>query len=309
MTSGEHITIDELASRLGIIPRYRPLLQHLLTVLVAEGFLVASPEGDFEVVQTPDSVDSGGSADALAAQFADYAPMLDLLGRCGPALAGVLRGEIDPLHLLFPNGSLAETEALYQEIPTAVLYNGIVRQTVAAITAGSVGRLRVLEIGAGTGGTTAALLPELPAERTDYVFTDVSPLFLERAREKFSRYPFVRYELLDIEQEPDAQGFAGQQFDVIVAANVLHATENLTQTLAHVRHLLAPGGRLILMEGTRPQRWVDLTFGLTEGWWRLHDFSLRPSYPLLTRSAWKNLLQEQGFDQVVMLPEVAGDSP
>ncbi|HLV34897.1 MAG TPA: type I polyketide synthase [Spirillospora sp.] len=309
MTSGDHITIDELASRLGIIPRYRPLLQHLLTVLVAEGFLVASPEGDFEVVQTPDSVDSGGSADALAAQFADYAPMLDLLGRCGPALAGVLRGEIDPLHLLFPNGSLAETEALYQEIPTAVLYNGIVRQTVAAITAGSVGRLRVLEIGAGTGGTTAALLPELPAERTDYVFTDVSPLFLERAREKFSRYPFVRYELLDIEQEPDAQGFAGQQFDVIVAANVLHATENLTQTLAHVRHLLAPGGRLILMEGTRPQRWVDLTFGLTEGWWRFHDFSLRPSYPLLTRSAWKNLLQEQGFDQVVMLPEVAGDSP
>ena len=185
----------------------------------------------------------------------------------------------------------------------------MVREAFAAIVAASSGHLRVLEIGAGTGGTTAALLPELAADRTEYVFTDMSPLFLNRAQEKFSAYNFVRYEHLDIEQDPDAQGFAGQQFDIVLAANVLHATADLSATLANVRHLLTPNGRLVLIEGTQPQRWVDLTFGLTEGWWRFHDFDLRQDYPLLTQSAWENLLQDQGFSLVVMLPEVDDNSP
>ena len=40
-------------------------------------------------------------------------------------------------------------------------------------------RLRVLEIGAGTGGTSSALLAVLPPDRTRYRFTDVSDVFLE----------------------------------------------------------------------------------------------------------------------------------
>ena len=28
------------------------------------------------------------------------------------------------------------------------------------------------------------------------------------------------------------------------------------------------GGVLLLVEGVRPDRWLDLTLGLTDGWWR-----------------------------------------
>ena len=104
----------------------------------------------------------------------------------------------------------------------------------------------------------------LPPDRTEYVFTDVSPLFLAKAEDRFREYGFVRYQLLDIERDPQTQGLAGQQFDVIVAANVLHATQDLRETLQHVKQLLAPGGLLVLLEGTGPQRWVDITFGLTD---------------------------------------------
>src|SRR5690606_8618345 len=108
--------------------------------------------------------------------------------------------------------------------------------------------LRILEIGAGTGGTTAYLLPHLPPTRTEYVFTDLSPLFLEKAQEKFQDYPFVGYQLLDIEQDPEAQGFASHHYDIVVAANVLHATADLRHTLAHGKQLLAPNGLLVLLE-------------------------------------------------------------
>jgi SAM-dependent methyltransferase len=123
-------------------------------------------------------------------------------------------------------------------------------------------RLRILEIGAGTGGTTAHVLPRLPAQGVEYTFTDVGPLFVARARERFAaQRAGMRFEVLDLERDPEAQGFAGRQFDVVIASNVMHATARLRDTLARVRRLLTPGGLLAMLEVTAPQRWFDLTVG------------------------------------------------
>ena len=45
------------------------------------------------------------------------------------------------------------------------------------------------------------LLPRLPSDRVRYVFTDVSDLFLDRARQKFASYPFMEFGRLDLEQD------------------------------------------------------------------------------------------------------------
>ena len=79
---------------------------------------------------------------------------------------------------------------------------------------------------------------------------------------------------------------------------MLHATSDLKRTLENVRQLLAPQGMLLLLEGNRPQRWVNLVFGLTEGWWKFTDRQLRPSYPLLSGNKWRALLEEAGFRDV-----------
>jgi len=193
---------------------------------------------------------------------------------------------------------------LYQDSAGPLAMNTIVQKVVSmALARLPQGRgVRVLEIGAGTGGTTTYILPLLPVQQTEYVFTDISSLFTTKAQEKFADYPFVRYQALDIEQSPPVQGFGEHEYDLIVAANVLHATQDLTETLQHVHSLLAPSGLLILMEGTGRQRWVDLTFGLLEGWWRFTDQHLRPNYPLLSATQWQSLLQEQGFTQPIILP-------
>ena len=84
---------------------------------------------------------------------------------------------------------------------------------------------------------------------------------------------------------------------------MIHATSNVTQTLTKVRRLLAPAGWLLMLEVTRPQRWFDVTFGLTDGWWRFSDHDLRTRYPLLSRAQWKQVLPQTGFDRTLIVPE------
>ncbi len=298
-SAGQRFATAALATQLGVVQQHHRLFHRLLEILAEDGILSRS-DSVWEVHRRPVPVDPA----ALAATFTAEPAELTLLRRGGENLAEVLRGRFDPLQVLFPGGSFDIAERLYRESAAAKVYNGLARRTIAQITASLPAdrTLRVLEIGAGTGGTTSFILPEFPPERTAYTFTDLSPLFLARAREDFSGYPFLRYEILDIEQDPEKQGFRPHEYDLIIAANVVHATRDLRQTLRHVQRLLSPEGMLLLLEGMQPQRWIDLTFGMTEGWWRFTDLELRPAYPLLPPAAWFSLLAELGFGQIEAVP-------
>ncbi|MEM9087129.1 MAG: SDR family NAD(P)-dependent oxidoreductase, partial [Cyanobacteria bacterium P01_F01_bin.53] len=162
--------------------------------------------------------------------------------------------------------------------------------------------LRILEIGAGTGGTTAHLLPQLAQlpNALAYLFTDISPRFTSAAKERFQDFDFVDYALLDIGRSPQSQDFSAD-YDLVIAANVLHATANLHDTLVNVTNLLAPGGQLILLEGTQPVGWVDLIFGMTPGWWKFSDTTLRSKHPLLSVDEWQTLLNSVGFETALDL--------
>jgi acyl transferase domain-containing protein/predicted O-methyltransferase YrrM len=291
--------------RLPVAPARRRLLARLLELL-AEAGVLAPAAGGWRVACTPAPDAAPACARALDATGGAVQAELAFVRRCGPRLADVLRGSADPLALLFPDGSLADAEALYHDSPPARAYGALaaeaLRGIAEALPPGR--RLRVLEIGGGTGGTTAALLPVLPRERTDYLFTDISPLFTARAADRFAAH-VLRARPLDIDADPVAQGFEPGRFDVIVASNVLHATADLKATLGRCRTLLAPGGVLLLLEVTEPQNWIDVTFGLTDGWWKFVDEALRGGYPLLSAPAWRAVLEATGFDEVSAVPDRA----
>ena len=236
----------------------------------------------------------------LLARYPEGAGELGLLKNGGEHIAENLRRSDDPLETLFPDGSFDLADHLYRRSPAARTMNLLVQRAVQAVVRDwkAPRPLRILEVGAGTGGTTSFVVPGLPSDRVEYCFTDISPLFVSRAEEEFQRFAFMRYQVLDIEQDPPGQGLACGSADLVVAANVLHATTHLGCTLANVRRLLRPGGLLVLLEGTRALRWIDLTFGFTEGWWRFTDQEVRPAYPLVDRQTWTTLLRSAGFDEV-----------
>jgi len=264
------------AALAGVAPPHHRLVRRLWALLAAGA------------IETPDAQ---RRADARLLGSGE----IELLDRCGPALADVLRGHVDPIALLFPNGSFDVLDRLYRDSPFARTYNGALRETLRAeVNARGGVPLRILEIGAGTGGTTGYVLDVLPPG-SRYVFTDLSPLFLERARQRFGSHPELECRLLNVEMDPSSQGFSTGTFDVVIASNVLHATADVRASLEHVRQLAAPGALLLMLEGTAPLHWVDVTFGLTDGWWRFTDHDLRPEHPLIDASRWVSLLHEVGF--------------
>ncbi len=299
----EEMTIDALADRLRVTSRYRRVLHRYLEMLEADGILRKGDSG-WKVCRVPDIEDPKQTWQKLLTRNPAYFAELTLIGRCGVELAAVLRGDVDPLHLIFPDGSLAIAEHLYQDSPSLLFNNILTRRAIAAMfdEFPEDETVRLLEIGAGTGGLTAYVLPRLPADRTEYVFTDISNHFFLRAEEKFRDYPFIKCQRLDIEADPCAQGFDPHSFDIVVASHVLHATADLRQTLKNLSRLMASEGMLLLQEPVKPLRWVELVFGLTEGWWRFTDKGLRPfSHPLLSLGRWRSLLEEVGFTDVCEL--------
>jgi NADPH:quinone reductase-like Zn-dependent oxidoreductase/SAM-dependent methyltransferase len=288
---GTRFRAAELAQRCGVLSRHHLLFDRLLEILAEDGFL--RRDGDaWECVRLFDK--RSNDWQALEERHPGFAEEIRITARCAEGLAGVLRGGSDELQLLFPGGSTESAERLYSESPGARTFNQLLSSAVAS-AAPAGGHWKILEVGAGTGGTSRFVLPSLPAGRTDYVFSDISPLFTARAKERFAKYPFVSCATLDIERDPLPQGFHPGEYDMVIAANSLHATADLKQTLAHVQSLLKPGGLLVLLEVISKQRWIDLSFGMTEGWWRFRDRDLRPSYALLPPERWKNLLEECGF--------------
>jgi acyl transferase domain-containing protein/acyl carrier protein len=234
--------------------------------------------------------------DALMASHPEALAELQLLARCGANLAAVLTGEWGSVETLFAGE--ASPDKIYRDSPSSLAVNLLAREAIENVANQWPGErpLRILEAGAGTGGTTAHLLDALPKSGVKYLFTDVTRAFLVRARERFAAAAFLRFEVFDVENEPEAQGFGALSQDVIVAANVLHATKDLKQSLRHLRRLLAPGGLLLLIEVVRPQTWLDVTFGLLDGWWRFEDTELRASHPLLEAAQWRALLAECEFE-------------
>ena len=300
---GQQWNTSGLAARLRVIPEHFRVFDRMIEILVEDGVLIRKAD-KVEVQADRLPVDPDCARQELMQNFPDYANELEMLERCASKLDLSLRGECNVLHLLFPDGSLAAAEHMYQKSPANRTYNLLLTEALVAVSRGLKGSpLRVLEIGAGTGGSTAYILPALSGVRVEYVFSDVAQLFLSNARKKFADYPWVSFRMLNLEKEPSAQGFNEKDFDIIIAANVVHATSDLRRSLGRIRSLLAPGGVFLLLELTTPSRGIDLTFGLTEGWWKYSDVDLRPSYPLMHRGVWKRLLNEVGFANVGIVPE------
>ncbi|MFF1545812.1 SDR family NAD(P)-dependent oxidoreductase [Streptomyces sp. NPDC058291] len=238
----------------------------------------------------------------LVRDFPQHAVETSLFGRCCLHLADVLRGKRDPLTLLFDEPDRHLIEYFYSDAVQPRFHNqlllALVREQVRTWPEDR--PLRILEVGAGTGSSTALLLPHLPPERTAYTFTDLSAGFFPPAKARFADFDFVDYRCLDLNQDPAEQGFTAGSFDVVIATNVLHATRDLRATLARITHLLADGGQLLAHETHEPGLLAPC-FGTLEGFWDFTDAPLRQDSPLLPGEAWAPLLRECGFDEVAQL--------
>jgi len=299
-TAGEGHTAESLIQKSGIRAGYRKMMQRWLEQFAGEG-LLAKEGKRFVALQPLPEPRLQPLISAVLETFTSDRAIAEWAIDSGGQLGDLLIGRETPLAKLFPGGSFARAEDLYERAAYSTYCASIQRGALEVFLRVRRDGCELLEIGAGSGGTAAQLIPVLPSNAI-YHFTDVSDAFLRHAEKKFAAWPCVRYGLLDIEREPAAQGYKANAFDAVIATNVLHATRDIRKTLANVRSLLAPGGLLLLCETTGKMSWLDITAGLIEGW-QLSEDDVRGEGPLLSGEGWQDLLRTCGFASVASFPE------
>ncbi|KAH8659903.1 hypothetical protein BX600DRAFT_399805 [Xylariales sp. PMI_506] len=207
-------------------------------------------------------------------------------------VVNVFEGKTDFLDLLIHDGTLASIYDWMNSIWDVSEFFQLLGHTKP--------QMRILEIGAGTGGLTAKILKQLQSEFGErlyfqYTFTDVSSGFFVAAQERFREYDGIEYKVLDISKDPVAQGFQPGEYDLIIASNVLHATPFLHDTLSNVRTLLNDQGRLFLQELSPITSSMVYIMGLFAGWW-LGEADGRAEAPYLPSEEWHTRLLAAGFN-------------
>ncbi|KAJ8130428.1 hypothetical protein O1611_g3200 [Lasiodiplodia mahajangana] len=182
----------------------------------------------------------------------------------------ILRGEVDPLDLVFSTGL---AESFYRSVFDQICDSRL--RTFLSLASHENAGLRIFEVGAGTGGMTR------------HVLSALHDLERSTGTRRFQRF--------DAERDCTAQGVQDGTYDLVVAGSVLHATASLDVTLNNMRKLLKPGGRLVFLEIVTPESIsANIGFGVLPGWW-LGKEEYRRYSPVISEHRWDELLRQTGF--------------
>ncbi len=268
-----------------------------------------------------------GIREATLDHHPDNEPFLDLIDAAGEALPRIARGECTgEAALLGASGIGRWARYFSNDNPVYAVNNRLAAVAAAhrlppadeeAPGAGA----HLLEVGAGAGSGSAALLERLDAcdafgRVARFTITEPAALLRRRAgRSLPERWPpaatgvELTFGDLDIDRPWSEQGIDPGTIDLVYGVNVFHVARNLEATLREAHATLAPGGWLIAGECLRPRPGqpvaAELPFLLLEGFREVElDPELRPHPGFMTPELWVANLERVGFETVEVVPDI-----
>src|SRR3989339_1260267 len=313
--ANERYSWEELKSKLGIIKEHDRLFDALLDIMFRTGYIIIN---DKQIIVTdkimgPEIKNAPNLMYAekeLIKNMPDSAAYIKLLSAFLDNYPAIVTGRKSGIETIFPAGSDKLTKNVYGNNILADYYNGLFDIVLAEyvqerLRGDKKARINILEIGAGTGGSSDTILKSISrfSLNVSYCYSDISLAFLGQGEKRYgSKYPFAEFKVLDISKDPEPQGFKPGEYDIILAANVLHATKNIKNTLFRVKQLLKTNGLFLLNETTKKVDFSTMIFGLTDGWWLYEDeYSRIKHSPLLTSDQWRVQLDNAGFRNILRL--------
>nr|APX43976.1 polyketide synthase [Pestalotiopsis microspora] len=290
-----------------VVPQVNALAKHKQLVrqfyrVLEDGKLITSSTNGETFTRTDIPVDSSPAESIFHGMidlYPQYASVNKLIRAVGSEMAPCLRGDKEGVQVLFGNRDTKRTlEEMYEFDPlmrTPTLVLGEFLEKALAHQATGRGKFRILEIGAGTGGTTRYIVKHLQSLgiEFEYTFTDLGASLVNAAARQFKGNPEMSFEVLNVEQPPKPE-YEGA-FHCIIATNCIHATRNLDVSLGNIRKMLRPDGALTLIEITQNMFWLDIVVGLLEGWWLFVDGR---EHALVDERHWERRMKGAGFEHV-----------
>lgn len=279
-------------------PKHSKVVNQYYSILEDAQLITRAERGSYRTSEDVPQESAESLHDDIIQKYPQHVSEHSLLHTTGPKLANCLTERDDPIALLFGSAAArALMTDVYTNAPMFKAGTRVLAQYLSDIfrQCNNDDEIRILELGAGTGGTTSYLIESLVQCRRKfrYTFTDLSSSLVAAAKKRFRQYDFMEYATLDIEQEPPKQHQG--RYDIILSTNCIHATKNLELSTTNIRKMLQPDGLLCLVELTRNLFWFDLVFGLLEGWWLFDDGR---THALASEQLWERDLHRAGFQWV-----------
>ncbi|KAF7898017.1 uncharacterized protein EAF01_008983 [Botrytis porri] len=276
------------------LTKHAKVMARYMEILQTEGIIQKKGSKLFRTPRRLSNMSSNDLLQNLLRQYPAYAAESRLMEITGPKLASCLIGKADPVALMF--GNPAAQKIMGEYYTTSPMLGTLTEQLVdfmrqIVIDTTGHGPIKILEVGAGFGGTTTRLAEVLHVigRPLEYTFTDISPSLVKNAKAKFAKYDWMKFQTFNLEKDIPA-GMRGQ-YDIAIGTNCVHATTNKTSSTSHLRETLRDGGFVVLSEVTKLIDWYDVVYGLLDSWWLGND----TDYPLQPPEFWMECFKKAGF--------------
>ena len=215
-------------------------------------------------------------------------------------LDGLIQGKVNANFILFPEGSIDYALALYKSTIVFQYLNSVLAYEICKSDA--TGR-RLLEVGAGTGATTDVVLEVLGEKQqnpAEYVYTDISKFFLNKAMERYENISYINFKVLNLDKEIEEE-----KSDYIIANGVLNNVSNLKRTLSNLQSLLTKEGKLFIVEPAKEslEILISQAFMMSD----TEDIREEENKTFMDHEEWKEILKDSDLDLLQVYPKQ--DSP
>ncbi|WP_313918947.1 beta-ketoacyl synthase N-terminal-like domain-containing protein, partial [Tahibacter sp.] len=313
-SAGESYELERFRALVRLAPKYERYIDSLLNRLRVRGLVTIeegritphSSIGEFALLD-PES-ETLEFERAFPVRHPHFSQALKFVLPFLREYTRIISAEVDAAAVMFADGSIDRFGGIFQGEPASEYLNRLVVEAVASYVHEKLAsadpsspkqKIRILEVGTGSGATANALLRTLgqQPEHVDLCLSDISPAFLRYTQRRFSTaYPWVTYKVLDIGNDVVAQGMEAHSWDIIVAGNVLHDTRNIVFTLEQTRRLLKAGGLLVANEYTEVKEWHFAGGALLHGMWLFDDPEMRlDQFCLLGVAQWNRAMSRAGL--------------
>lgn len=304
--------LREIIDNLKIKNSYEPLLKRWLKALEVEGYICKNTDLKYklEVNINENSADNQWLNWKKIDEIVEYNEvMMNYFSNARNNLLPLLRGEKDPIELFFPEGSFEIALSAYKENKINNFINKATIKNVVSIVKDFTSRnpnkkFKILEIGAGVGGVSIELIEALKDYPINYLFTDISRSFLNKARKRFEKYPWVEFNLYDINKDYWKQNIIAASYDLILCNNVLHNANNILLVMKQLKEMIKPNGFLLILDETENNYTTLTSVEFLNGLNNIEDFRKENDQVFLNKQQWKSVINNIGGELISVLPEM-----
>lgn len=300
-------TIDKLVAMFGVKKEWIPFIDYFISFLSDNGYCIS----DHGLIVFTDAFrqlpESSVLLEKNRERFPDCCAYMEFCMMISRHYKAVFTGKETANSILYPDGKFDLIASYDARMPVCTYQNECIEslsEMVRDLSAKLGRKVRILEIGGGTGELTDALLGKLNGLDIEYTFTDIGQSFVSERKLSDSEkgITFMKYGKLDVSLPVSQQGFEENYFDIIVMLNVIQATADIRKSLKNVSDALAEDGVFMMVETCGGSELINMIFGFAPGWWNYYYDDTRKRITVSPQE-WRSIISDSGFRDVVSIPE------